>query len=198
MSRRSEVRSAIAVSVALVGALVLGAVVTAKDVPQAPVDLQEAIASEPLVKILDLPAAEGAGARAMFIQPTSAGYLCVWDAPSATSRVRQGGCNRSDDPLGGRVVSATLAYEGGPAVEGVKDARLVGLVAREAASVRVIMSDGTSQAIKLKKAKVGSDEFQALAYRFKKADLKKGIGPTAIVAFDANGAEIGRQPTGIG
>ena len=46
--------------------------------------------------------------------------------------------------------------------------------------------------------KVGADEFQAFAYRFKKVDLRNGVGPTAIVAYDAGGAEIGRQPTGIG
>ena len=51
---------------------------------------------------------------------------------------------------------------------------------------------------KLKKAKIGSDELQVFGYRFKKADLKRGLGPTAIVALDADGVEIGRQPTGIG
>ena len=60
------------------------------------------------------------------------------------------------------------------------------------------MSDGSTRKVKLEKAKVGSDEFQAFGYRFKKADLKKGIGPTAVVAFDASGNELGRQPTGIG
>ena len=61
------------------------------------------------------------------------------------------------------------------------------------------MTDGDARAqVKLKKTKVGSDEFQAFGYRFKKADLEEGIGPIAIVALDADGVEIGRQPTGIG
>ena len=52
--------------------------------------------------------------------------------------------------------------------------------------------------MKLKKAKVGADEFVAFGDRFRKADLRQGIGPSAIVAFDAGGVELGRQPTGIG
>jgi hypothetical protein len=198
MSRDRKVRPVVVASVVVIGALGVSAVVTARGGPTNPEDLKAAIASEPLVKVMDLPSAKGAEARAMFVQPTSAGFVCVWDAPSATSRLRQGQCNSSDDPLGGRAVSASLAYDGGPAVEGVKDARLIGLASREAASVIVLMSDGSTRAVKLRRIKVGSDEFQAFAYRFKNVDLEKGIGPTAIVANDTGGAEIGRQPTGIG
>ncbi len=198
MSRNTRVRSAVAAGVIVVGALGVSAVVAARGGPTTPDDLEAAIASEPLMKVLDLPSAEGAEARALFVQPTSVGFLCVWDAPSATSRLRQGQCNSSDDPLGGRAISASLAYDGGPAVEGVTDARLVGLASHEAMSVAVLMSDGSGRALKLKRTKVGADEFQAFAYRFKKVDLRNGVGPTAIVAYDAGGAEIGRQPTGIG
>jgi hypothetical protein len=198
MSRNTKVRSIVVASVIVGGALCVSAVVAARGGPTTPDDLEAAIGSEPLVKVLELPAAEGVGARAMFVQPTSAGFVCIWDAPSATSRLRQGQCNSSDDPLGGRAVSASLAYDGGPAVEGVKDARLIGLASHEAASVNVLMSDGSARELRIKGTKVGSDEFQAFAYRFKKVDLKKGIGPTAIVAYDVGGAEIGRQPTGIG
>ncbi len=109
-----------------------------------------------------------------------------------------GGCNSVDDPLNGSALSATLSYDGGPAIGDVKSATLFGLTAPGVARARVLMSDGSSREVKLKKAKVGSDEFQAFGYRFKKADLKRGIGPIAIVAFDANGVELGRQPTGIG
>ena len=109
-----------------------------------------------------------------------------------------GGCNPAADPLGGRPISSSLAYDGGPAVEGVEDARLIGLALAETSGVHVEMSDGTIRVVQLKKAKVGSDEFQAFGYRFKKVDLEKGIGPTAIVAFDGAGNELGRQATGIG
>jgi hypothetical protein len=198
MSRTLKLGSMVVLVVVVVGALVLGAAVTAKDGPEAPVELQAAIESEPLTKVLDLPSADGAPARAMFVQPTSAGFVCVWDAPSATSRIRQGGCYHEDDPLAGHAVAATLAYDGGPGISGVKDARLVGFTAGETASVQVLMTDGSRRGMKLQKAKLGSDEFQAFGYRFKKADLEKGIGPVAIVALDADGTEIGRQPTGIG
>jgi hypothetical protein len=80
----------------------------------------------------------------------------------------------------------------------VTDARLIGLASADVGSMRVLMSDGGLRSIKLKKAKVGSDEFQAFGFRFKKSDLKKGVGPTAVVAYDADGVEIGRQQTGIG
>jgi hypothetical protein len=198
MSKATKVRAAVVASVVVVGALCISAVVAARGGPTNPEDLEAAIASEPLVKVLDLPSAEGAAARAMFVQSTSAGFVCVWDAPSPTSRLRQGQCTSSDDPLGGRAVSASLAYDGGPAIDGVEDARLIGLASQEAASVNVLMSDGSARALRLRRTKVGSDAFQAFAYRFKKVDLRNGIGPTAIVAYDAGGAEIGRQPTGIG
>jgi hypothetical protein len=197
MMRSFKARLIAVLSVALAGGLVVGAVVAAHNGPQVSADLESAIAGEPLVKALDLPDTE-AGRRSVFLQPTSAGVFCVWDAPSATSKIRQGGCNSSDDPLGGRAVSASLAYDGGPGIEDVKDARLIGLVASEAASVHVDMSDGSQRVTKLKKAKVGSDEYLVFGYRFKRSDLKNGIGPTAVVALDSAGAEIGRQPTGIG
>lgn len=199
MPRVISVRFVLFVLAAVVAtSAVVAAVVGAQSQPLVPENLQAAIDSEPLIKVLDLPAESGGAVRSMFVQPTTAGLLCVWDAPNATSRARQGGCHPTDDPLGGNALSASLAYDGGPSIEGVKDARLIGLASIDTASVRVLMSDGTFRAIKLKKTKAGSDEFQAFGYRFKQSDLRKGIGPAAIVAFDASGAELGRQPTGIG
>jgi len=136
--------------------------------------------------------------RGVFAQFTSTGHFCLSDAPLDSPQMGGGGCNAADDPLGGTSISASLAYDGGPAIAGVKDARVIGLASAEVASIDVLMTDGTSRSVKLKKAKVGSDELQVFGYRFKKADLKRGLGPTAIVALDADGVEIGRQPTGIG
>ena len=48
-----------------------------------------------------------------------------------------------EDPLGGSELSASLAYEGGPAVEDVQDARLIGLASWDVATVQLLMSDGT-------------------------------------------------------
>ena len=148
--------------------------------------------------LADIPAAEGLSERGVFAQVTSTGHFCLSDAPLGSPRMGGGGCNPADDPLGGSSISASLAYDGGPAIEAVTDARLIGLASADVASVRVLMTDGTSRAIKLKKAKVGSDEFGVFGYRFKKSDVKKGVGPAAIVAFDDDGVEMGRQTTGIG
>lgn len=199
MLRRFRARhAAVQLGALFAGGVLVGAVVAAQGGEPVPQRLEAAIANEPLLKVLDLPDASGAPSRSMFVQPTSAGFLCMWDAPNALSRMRQGGCNPSDDPLGGRLLLASLAYDGGPAIEGVDDARLIGLAVAKTARVQVEMSDGTVREVKPKKTRAGSEDFQAFGYRFKKADLKKGIGPVAIVAYDASGAELGRQPTGIG
>jgi len=151
-----------------------------------------------VIRVADISASDGLAARGVFVQQTDDGLLCLWDAPTATSPERGGGCNPADDPLGGSTISASLAYEGGPAVEGVRDARISGLAAPRVASVRTLMSDGTFRSVKLKRAKVGFLELHAFGYRIRRADLRKGIGPTAVVAYDDSGAEVGRQTTGIG
>ena len=197
MNRRSVLGAgALALGIACVtaGTVVAGQFGASPD----PLAMQQAIESAPMVQVASIGATSDEPSRGVFVQLTANGYVCVWDAPSARSAQRQGGCNRADDPLGGEVVSASLAYDGGPGIDSVDDARLSGLASSQAASLRVEMTDGSFQAVKLKKAKVGSDNFQAFGYRFKKADLRKGIGPIAIVAYDAVGNEIGRQPTGIG
>ena len=161
-------------------------------------ELVASIDEAALTRVADVEAADGAPGLGVYVQVTTTGHLCVWEAPSATSRERGGGCNTAEDPLNGNALSATLSYDGGPAISDVDRASAFGLAAAQVVRIAVLMSDGSTRAIKLRKAKVGSDEFQAFGYRFRKADLKKGIGPTAIVAYDANGVELGRQPTGIG
>ena len=161
-------------------------------------ELASATAEAPLQRVADVPAEDGSAGIGVYVQRTETGHICVWEAPSPTSRERGGGCNTADDPLNGHPVSATLSYDGGPEPSAVLRASVFGLALSDVASVRVLMSDGTFRAVKLKKAKVGSDEFQAFGYRFKRSDLRKGIGPTAIVALDGAGAEMGRQTTGIG
>jgi len=186
--------------VALVVVVVVGAVASA--VVASSFDdgssLTAAIDEAPLTRVADIAADDGGPALGVYAQLTDTGHLCVWEAPFATSRQRGGGCNTVDDPLNGRPVSFTLSYDGGPATVDVRNATLFGLALDEVASVRVLMSDGSWQAVKLRKAKVGADEFKAFGVRLKTAVLKKGIEPTAVVAFDASGVELGRQATGIG
>lgn len=193
-------RSRIVIAIAVAGGVMSGSVIAAQRGASAPdVDeLQAAIEREPMTKVADIGSSDGAAARGVYVQELETGHLCVWDAPSASSRERQGGCNSVGDALGGSAVSASLAYDGGPAIEGVRDARLTGLAAAGVASVAVLMSDGSEQVVRLRKAKLESGDFLAFGYRFKKSDLRKGIGPIAVVARDAGGDELARQPTGIG
>lgn len=198
MSRNKRL-AVFAATAALAGGVLTGGVIAAQSQWLAdPEELSSAVQGDPLVKVADIGAAGGAPAHGVFVQRTSTGHVCLWDAPSASSQQRQGGCNSIDDPLGGSALSASLAYEGGPAVEDVLDARLIGLASREVASVHVVMSDGTQRQVRLKRAMVGPSEFRAFGYRFKKSDLRGGIGPTAVIARSTTGDEIARQSTGIG
>lgn len=198
MSRRHRVLTIGVGLIVLAGAAVGGVVAGGIDWSGNAERLDVALVEAEPTQVAEIGAADGLPARGVFAQITSTGHFCLSDAPVGSPLMGGGGCNAADDPLGEKVVSVSLAYDGGPAVETVRDARLIGLASERASSVRVLMSDDTWRAVKLKKAKIAADEFQAFGYRFKKSDLKKGIGPVAIVAFDANGAEIHRQPTGIG
>ncbi|HWQ24147.1 MAG TPA: hypothetical protein VNK94_08595 [Gaiellaceae bacterium] len=183
---------------ALAVAAVAGAVVAGPFRGADPTAVHGDLATGEVVRVADIPAGDGHGARGVFVQTTGSGQLCLWDAPSATSLQRQGGCNPVADPLGGSALSASLAYDGGPAVEDVSDARLIGLVSGAVARVDVLMSDGTLRTVRLKKASIGSERFAAFGYRLRGSDLRRGVGPTAVIARDASGAELARQPTGIG
>jgi hypothetical protein len=198
-SGRNSRRLAVAVAVIVAAGVLAGGVIAGRIAwKDDSVRLDAALADAPATTLVEIPSADGLSARGVFAQQTSTGHLCLTDAPLDSPLMGGGGCNPADDPLGGRAFSASLAYEGGPAIQAVKDARLIGLASSEVASMRVLMSDGSSRQIKLKKAKLGSNEFQAYGYRIKRADLKKGVGPTAVFAFDADGTEIDRQTTGIG
>jgi hypothetical protein len=161
-------------------------------------ELEASLAKSPPTEVAEIPAADGLPARGVFAQITSTGHFCLTDAPLDAPLTGGGGCNTADDPLGGSAISASLAYDGGPAIEAVKDARLIGLAAANVATVRVVMTDESSRAVKLRRSTVGDRGLQVFGFRVRKSDLKKGIGPMAVVAFDASGSEIGRQTTGIG
>jgi hypothetical protein len=196
MPRRGVVAIAVA---ALAAAILVGGVVAGSfDWSKSTDDLDAALVDARPTQVADIPAADGLSARGVFAQITSTGHFCLSDAPLDAPLTGGGGCNPADDPLGGGAISASLAYDGGPAIGTVRDARLIGLASTNVASLRVLMSDGSTRSVKLKRAKVGPDEFRAFGYRFRKSDLKKEIGPIAVVAYDGSGVEIGRQTTGIG
>ena len=182
----------------LAAALLASGVIAGQFRSADPEALHEALTSGEVVQVAEIAAADGLARRGVFVQETDIGQLCLWDAASASSLQRGGGCNAIDDPLGGSAVSASLAYDGGPAIETVRDARLIGLADEDVASVTVLMSDGSERVVRLKRAKLSAGDFFAFGYRFKKADLRRGIGPIAVIARGADGGELARQPTGIG
>lgn len=199
VSHRRVRRVSIGAATVIASGVLVGGVVAGRiDWSDNGAKLDAALAEAQPVQLVAIPAADGLPGRGVFAQITSTGHFCLSDAPLDSPRMGGGGCNSVDDPLGGSSVSASLAYDGGPDIESVKDARIIGLASAEVASIGVLMTDGTFRFVKLKKAKVGSDELQAFGYRFRKSDLNKGLGPTAIVALDADGNELARQTTGIG
>jgi hypothetical protein len=161
-------------------------------------ELAAAVDEARLTRVADIAPAEGASLKGVFVQRTDTGHVCVWEASSATSRDRGGGCNSADDPLNGRAVSFTLSYDGGPQIQTVTQASVFGLASADVARAAVVMSDGSVRQIRLRPVRVEETDFQAFGHRFSRRDLGRAIGPVAIVAYDAAGAEIDRQPTGIG
>lgn len=183
---------------AAVLACVLTGGVIAGHLGSSPPDVETLYAAErnePMVRVAEI---GGTGARAVFAQLTSTGHFCLWDAPSATSLQRQGGCNSADDPLGGRELSVSLAYDGGPAAKDVRDARLIGVASTNVADVEVLMSDGTRRNTELREIAVGGHRLRAFGYRVTRADLRAVVTPVAVLAVDEGGREIDRQATGFG
>jgi hypothetical protein len=154
-----------------------------------------------LAQVAQFASEDGRAARQVVLQRTPDGYLCVWDSPDGTADHGVGGCNPADDPLAGHKVFVSLAYDGGPAVTAVHDARLSGLAAADVASARLVMTDGSTRPILLSprstRAVAGKD-YRPFAYRMRQSDLESGVGPVAVLVLDARGKVIDRQATGIG
>ncbi|MBA2741267.1 MAG: hypothetical protein H0U46_04575 [Actinobacteria bacterium] len=164
-------------------------------------DFEASLRDDAVVRVADIPAQEGLPARSVLVQPTSTGFLCLWDAATSASESKQGGCNSAADPLGGRKFTISLAYEGGPATRNVSDARLIGLASLEVASIRVLMTDGSLRSIPMRRDVAVASEagsFRAFGYRFPRSDFKRGLGPTAVIGLNARGTEVERLTTGFG
>src|SRR5262245_66335985 len=192
-------RGVVVAACAIAASAIVGSVVAAQRGGMPTVEgLRAAIATAPMVKVADIPGDGREPQHGVFVQELDTGHLCVWDAPSASSRQRQGGCNSIDDPLGGSIISASLAYDGGPAIADVREARLSGIAESGVTTIAVLMSDGSRRDVRVKEAHLRSGTYVAFGYRVKRSDLRHGIGPVAVVAFDVKGRELGRQQTGIG
>ncbi len=154
-----------------------------------------------VLPVAQFPSETGRPDRQVVLQRTPDGYLCVWDSPDGTAEHGIGGCNSADDPLGGGKLFVSLAYDGGPALATVHDARLSGIAAPDVAVAKLVMSDGSTRAIAVSRpstrAFAGKD-YRSFAYRVRQSDILKSITPVAVLALDAAGRVIDRQMTGIG
>ena len=143
----------------------------------------------------------GRPGRQVVLQRTDDGYVCLWDTPDGTAEHGLGGCNPVTDPLGGGKLLVSLAYDGGPALSTVHDARLSGLAAPDVTAARVVMTDGTTRSIALSRGStraLAGKDYRAFAYRVRQSDLGKGIAPVSVLVLDAGGRVVDRQVTGIG
>jgi hypothetical protein len=188
------------ISSTLAGILAGGVIAAEFGAFEDPESFTAAIRDDPLVRVADIGSVGSLPARGVFVQSTSTGQVCLWDAPSSGGLDRRGGCNSAADPLGGSKLSASLSYEGGPVAAQVSDARLIGLVAMQVDAVQVLMSDGTRRSVPMKRTPTvatASGFYRAFGYRFRASDLQRGVGPTAVLALDSRGQEIDRQVTGF-
>jgi hypothetical protein len=115
--------------------------------------------------------------------------ICIWDTDLLRGE-RGGGCNPASDFFGGSTLIASLAYDGGPSLGSVKSARIVGVVTESVARVEIVYSSGASDTVSL-------TTDQGFAYVVPRAKLAAGIEPIEVVAYDDQGRDVGRQPTGI-
>jgi hypothetical protein len=202
MPRNSSTKRWLALAAGLVVAAIFAAGVVGARFDGLPgEDFEAALQDDAAIRVAEIPARDGLSAHSVLVQPTSTGLLCLWDASSSNAQSRQGGCNRADDPLAGRKLTISLAYDGGPAVGDVRDARLIGLASFEVDSVQVLMSDGTRRAIRMGRAAAVASEagrFRAFGYRFPRSDFRRGIGPTVVIGLSKDGTEVDRLTTGYG
>jgi hypothetical protein len=126
----------------------------------------------------------------------SDGSYCLDDAEVGQS-ASAGACNPADDPLGGKPFLVVFAYDGGPEVSSVQDARLYGLVRSDVSTLEAAMTDGSTVQLRLSAHEVGGTPFRAYAYRVPASDLKRGITPVAVIARDGARTELARQATGL-
>ncbi len=137
-----------------------------------------------------------AAGRAVFVKQLSNGDLCISDA-RADGSAPVGGCNPASDALGGRSMTVTIAYDGGPTLSTISNARVFGLVAPAVHGLELRMSDGSSQVLTLQKTGLGGG-LKAFAGTIPESALSSGVTPVALVAFGAGGTIIDTEPATIG
>ncbi len=129
--------------------------------------------------------------RAVYVTRTSDGRsICLWDTDLSTG-AQGGGCNDAEDFFGGRQLSISLGYDGGPSISAASNARIVGVVTPVVDRVEIVATNGTHTPVPI-------TVDRAFAYVVPQAELQRGVGPKEVVAYAADGAVIDRETTGVG
>lgn len=132
----------------------------------------------------------GAAPRAVFVATAADDrMLCFWDVDLLRNE-RGGGCSERASFFKDRDLAASLMFTGGPALDSVTSARIVGLVTGRVGSIAVVNSDGSSN-------QVTPTRDRGFAYEVPATQLAAGVEPVAVVAYDRAGRELTRQPTGV-
>jgi len=90
-----------------------------------------------------------------------------------------------------------FSFSGGPQIQAVKEARLYGLADSTVDRLDTVMSDGSVEPLRMTPNAVAGTPYRAFAARVSPGALKAGVSPVAVVAYDASGAELARQETGL-
>lgn len=142
-------------------------------------------------KLADFPAQAGRPTAGFYVATLADGSVCI--STQSSDGTSSGGCNPATDPLGGKPFEAILASAGGtPAAPG--EERIFGLADSSVASIKVELANGALRPIPFLAHDQVLGKYQAFAFRVPPADLARAKA-VAIVAYDASGGELARQPT---
>jgi hypothetical protein len=101
-----------------------------------------------------------------------------------------GGCNPAGSFFAGKPFVVSLGYEGGPEPASVSEAVVTGVVSDQVTRIEVANSGGVTTGVEL-------TADGGFVWKARPSDLRAGIGPQFIVAYDENGAELGRESIAI-
>jgi hypothetical protein len=124
------------------------------------------------------------GRHAIYLAPKNEGGACVLDV---TEDRLGAGCNAV--LFGEHDVAFVESSEGGPARGAMTELRLAGVASPRVRSLELELSDGT-------RARVPLAAGNAFLYEAAASDLRDGVVPAALHAFNAGGRQLDTLPLG--